>query len=383
MSRSSPDSSWRRADHARSGARSRCCRTTAATLLDHALATARACEFDQLLVAVGSKVRRSARGWTCPAPRSSRTFAAALDGARPGDDRARADARRPARRRARRPCACCSPPRGDAPIAVCRYDDGRGYPLAFGRELFDDLRALHRRQGGLADARPRTDDVEEVPVAGRVPLDVDSWADYEAVVAAAAGHGPTRRAIVAPAAAGADRSVEEKGATRLTGWQVGIALGVVVILVAAVIVITIVRLARRIARRPTTAVQAVDVRARRRRMRSAASRGSTTRACASCTPRAPCGRWRSANERARATGRVALIIGLVAALIVATLLVLLLSAVGSIEKSVNGLLEIAGKVAGNTANIPQLQATAPVLGADRRRGRRAGRLHERADRRVR
>jgi hypothetical protein len=58
---------------------------------------------------------------------------------------------------------------------------------------------------------------------------------------------------------------------------------------------------------------------------------------------------------------VALIIGLGAALIVATLLVLLLSAVGSIEKSVNGLLDIAGKVAGNTAKIPQLQATAPVL----------------------
>jgi hypothetical protein len=58
---------------------------------------------------------------------------------------------------------------------------------------------------------------------------------------------------------------------------------------------------------------------------------------------------------------VALIIGLGAALIVATLLVLLLRSVGSIEKSVDGLLDIAGKVAGNTANIPQLQATAPVL----------------------
>jgi len=58
---------------------------------------------------------------------------------------------------------------------------------------------------------------------------------------------------------------------------------------------------------------------------------------------------------------VALIIGVGAALIVATLLVLLLQSVGSIEKSVNGLLDIAGKVAGNTANIPQLEATAPVL----------------------
>ena len=59
---------------------------------------------------------------------------------------------------------------------------------------------------------------------------------------------------------------------------------------------------------------------------------------------------------------VALIIGLVAALIVAALLLMLIRSVGSIEKSTNGLLEIAGKVAGNTAYIPQLQATAPVLG---------------------
>jgi hypothetical protein len=59
---------------------------------------------------------------------------------------------------------------------------------------------------------------------------------------------------------------------------------------------------------------------------------------------------------------VALIIGLVAALIVAALLLMLIRSVGSIEKSTNGLLEIAGQVAGNTAFIPQLQATAPVLG---------------------
>jgi hypothetical protein len=45
----------------------------------------------------------------------------------------------------------------------------------------------------------------------------------------------------------------------VTGWQVGIALGVVVILVAAAIVITIVQLARRIDRQAATAVQAVDV----------------------------------------------------------------------------------------------------------------------------
>jgi hypothetical protein len=58
---------------------------------------------------------------------------------------------------------------------------------------------------------------------------------------------------------------------------------------------------------------------------------------------------------------LALVIGAVAAVVVAILLLVLLVAVGSIEKSVGGLLEIAGKVAANTANIPQLEATAPVL----------------------
>lgn len=58
---------------------------------------------------------------------------------------------------------------------------------------------------------------------------------------------------------------------------------------------------------------------------------------------------------------IALIIGLAAALIVATLLVMLLRSVASIEKSVGGLLTVATSVAGNTSNIPQLEATAPVL----------------------
>jgi hypothetical protein len=59
---------------------------------------------------------------------------------------------------------------------------------------------------------------------------------------------------------------------------------------------------------------------------------------------------------------VSLGIGLVAALVVAFLLIVLVRAVADIRKSVGGLLEVAGKVAGNTANIPQLEATAPVLG---------------------
>jgi hypothetical protein len=58
---------------------------------------------------------------------------------------------------------------------------------------------------------------------------------------------------------------------------------------------------------------------------------------------------------------IALGVGLAAALVVAILLTVLVRTVGSIEKSVDGLLEIAGKVASNTTNIPQLEATAPVL----------------------
>ncbi len=59
---------------------------------------------------------------------------------------------------------------------------------------------------------------------------------------------------------------------------------------------------------------------------------------------------------------IALVIGLVAALIVAALLVVLIRSVLDIQKSAGTLLEVAGKVATNTANIPGLQATAPVLG---------------------
>jgi hypothetical protein len=59
---------------------------------------------------------------------------------------------------------------------------------------------------------------------------------------------------------------------------------------------------------------------------------------------------------------IALIIGLVAALAVATLLAILIRTVMQIDRSATSLLNVAGQVAGNTASIPQLQATGPVLG---------------------
>jgi hypothetical protein len=59
---------------------------------------------------------------------------------------------------------------------------------------------------------------------------------------------------------------------------------------------------------------------------------------------------------------IALIIGLVAALAVAALLAILIRTVMQIDRSATSLLNVAGQVAGNTQSIPQLQATAPVLG---------------------
>jgi hypothetical protein len=60
--------------------------------------------------------------------------------------------------------------------------------------------------------------------------------------------------------------------------------------------------------------------------------------------------------------QVSLLIGLAAALVVVLLLLMLLRAVSDIDTRVVKLVDVAGKTAANTAYIPQLQATAPVLG---------------------
>jgi molybdenum cofactor cytidylyltransferase len=164
-----------------------------ATLLDHTVATARACEFDQLLVAVGGeseKVRERVNlvgadvvvnpGFGAGCSSSIAVAMAALDprattlvlmlGDQPGVVPATVRVLLAAR--------------GDAPVAVCAYDDGRGHPFAFGQEVFAELRSLHGDKAVWRMLDERADEVDEVPVAGPVPLDVDTWADYEAVVAA-------------------------------------------------------------------------------------------------------------------------------------------------------------------------------------------------------
>jgi molybdenum cofactor cytidylyltransferase len=74
---------------------------------------------------------------------------------------------------------------GSAPLAVCRYEDGRGHPFAFSREVFPELSALHGDKGVWKLLDRHRSDVAEVAIPGHVPPDVDTWADYEAVLAAA------------------------------------------------------------------------------------------------------------------------------------------------------------------------------------------------------
>jgi molybdenum cofactor cytidylyltransferase len=73
--------------------------------------------------------------------------------------------------------------RGDAPLAVCEYDDGPGHPIAFAGSVFGELAALHGEKGVWRLLDQRAVEVARVPIAGSVPLDVDTLEDYEAVLA--------------------------------------------------------------------------------------------------------------------------------------------------------------------------------------------------------
>ena len=134
-----------------------------------------------------------------------------------------------------------------------------------------------------------------------------------------------------------------------TEWQVGLALGIVVIAVAAVIVIVIVLLAlqdrrsrRRRPSRRSRCVRAADGRARRHRADQRLGRADPAR-----RPGAAEGGGREMTLAAISSntllGGSRSVIGLGAALVVAILLAVLVGPSRSIERSVDGLLEIAGQ----------------------------------------
>jgi molybdenum cofactor cytidylyltransferase len=161
-----------------------------ATLLDHVLDTARSCSFDQLLCVIGGAagdvrttvdfggvqvVENAEFGEGC-----SSSIAAALHdvdsrcdvlvlmlGDQPG---VKADT-----------VARLLAGQGDAPIAACAYSDGRGHPLALSRGLFPELRTMHGDKAVWKLLDRHADAAVDVPVAGTIPPDVDTWEDYEAL----------------------------------------------------------------------------------------------------------------------------------------------------------------------------------------------------------
>jgi molybdenum cofactor cytidylyltransferase len=68
--------------------------------------------------------------------------------------------------------------RGEAPLAVCRYDDGRGHPLAFARSVFGELDSLHGDKAVWKLLDRYAGEAADVPVDGPVPRDIDTWDDY-------------------------------------------------------------------------------------------------------------------------------------------------------------------------------------------------------------
>jgi molybdenum cofactor cytidylyltransferase len=75
--------------------------------------------------------------------------------------------------------------RGDAPLAVCRYQDARGHPFAFAREVFAELAAIHGDKAVWRLLDEHAAVVAEVEVRGSVPPDVNTDADYQALLATA------------------------------------------------------------------------------------------------------------------------------------------------------------------------------------------------------
>jgi molybdenum cofactor cytidylyltransferase len=71
--------------------------------------------------------------------------------------------------------------RGQAPLAACIYENGRGHPLAFARSAFAELAALHGDKGVWKLLDRRADLLREVPVSGLIPPDIDTWDDYRSV----------------------------------------------------------------------------------------------------------------------------------------------------------------------------------------------------------
>ena len=70
-----------------------------------------------------------------------------------------------------------------APLAVCNYCDGVGHPFWFGRQVFGDLAQLQGDKAVWKLLESGTYPVTYVPVDKPIPLDVDTWRDYQTLLA--------------------------------------------------------------------------------------------------------------------------------------------------------------------------------------------------------
>ena len=61
---------------------------------------------------------------------------------------------------------------------VCRYDDGIGHPFWLSRGVFGELQRLHGDKGVWKLVESGRHRVRELAVDGSIPLDVDTWDDY-------------------------------------------------------------------------------------------------------------------------------------------------------------------------------------------------------------
>jgi molybdenum cofactor cytidylyltransferase len=65
------------------------------------------------------------------------------------------------------------------PIGICSYSDGLGHPFLFRQPLYSSLASLHGDKAVWKLLHSGRYPVTSVPVDGPVPIDVDTWADYE------------------------------------------------------------------------------------------------------------------------------------------------------------------------------------------------------------
>jgi molybdenum cofactor cytidylyltransferase len=160
------------------------------TLLDATLDMARSCEFDQLIVAIGGAgddVRSTVDLSGCDVVDNVRYTSgcsssivaalAAVDLRADGlvlllGDQPAVEPRSVDAVRAVAESSCTT-------LAVCRYDDGRGHPFWFARSRFADLAELHGDKAVWKLLESGRYAVAEASVDGPVPIDVDTWADYE------------------------------------------------------------------------------------------------------------------------------------------------------------------------------------------------------------